>query len=90
MHVVAYTFWADIYCPECITEQVNRLRHICSQEELDSLSFAGSETRLDYLAEILGIDRYDEASYDSDEFPKVVFSTSVDSLEHCCICHGEI
>lgn len=42
---------------------------------------------LDELAESLGIDPEDERSYDSSDFPKVIFADSVEDDEHCGRCH---
>jgi hypothetical protein len=39
---------------------------------------------------MFGIDINDEHSYDSGDFPKVVFSGSVEGVEHCGECHEEI
>jgi hypothetical protein len=42
---------------------------------------------LDERAEALGIDTDDERSYDSDDFPKVVFASQVEDAEYCGSCH---
>lgn len=81
--VVAYVFRADIFCPACIVSQLPR----------DVLSPAASDMRvedlLDQVAAYVGIDRYDEHTYDSEEFPKVIFSHMVDSSDNCGACHSE-
>ena len=65
--IVAYTYKADIYCPDCIITQVN---HSPIAGLLEN-----AEAALDVFAKVRGIDRYDEHSYDSDEFPKVIFAS---------------
>jgi hypothetical protein len=61
--IVAYTFNADIYCPNCIVGAYNG-----NSDDYDA------ETMLSLLASGLGIERNDEESFDSSEFPKVVFA----------------
>ena len=87
MIIVAYTYAADIWCPSCIIDQ------LCKDLNISSFNydFVDSELALDMIAEeVLSIDRYDEYSFDSDDFPKVVFSTSMDGFEYCSCCHGEL
>ena len=60
--IVGYTFQAEVYCPGCLEEMWFERP---SEEALES--------RLDALATEQGIDRSDEWSFDSDDFPKVVF-----------------
>jgi len=78
--IVAYTYQAEMICPE----------HIVAALPKDVLSPTAHDMRaedvLDQVAAYLGIDREDEHSYDSDEFPKVVF---LDSLTEGDLCaHG--
>ncbi len=73
--IVAYAFNADIYCPDCIIGAFNG-----NSDDYDS------ETILGILASGLGIERYDEASFDSSEFPKVVFAHQVDDSDTCGSC----
>ena len=56
------------------------------------------EDALDQIAAANGFDRHDEKSFDTDEFPKVVFASQIDSFtddgyEVCdderCYCCGE-
>jgi hypothetical protein len=68
--IVGYTYRADyiyrteLYCPGCILAVVNGLTvdHAADTAERD----------LDVLAAEHGIDRYDESTFDSGDFPKVV------------------
>lgn len=83
--IVGYSFRADIYCPEDTADAV--ARYVDRQFGL----YAGKmayETVEEYLGRVaghLGIDRYDERTFDSDEFPKVIFPNMADS-EYCGTC----
>ena len=47
-----------------------------------------------YLARVAGFfgiaDREDEWTFDSGDFPKVVFSWQIEDTEHCAECGGEL
>lgn len=77
--VVAYTYKAETLCLDCT--------YGATLADWDP--WRGPESELDRLAEMLGIDREDEHTYDSDEFPKVVFADSVSDGEKCDHCGGE-
>lgn len=49
-----------------------------------------SETLLRMLAPKWKINLEDEYSYDSDNFPKIVFADQVEDREYCGVCHEEI
>jgi hypothetical protein len=70
--VVGYAYQADIWCPECIAKKF-------------APGQQATEAALDHAAEQRGIDRYDEATFDSDDFPKVVFRDQVED-EACGRC----
>lgn len=76
--IVAYTYKADIYCPKCVVVVAEAP---APESRMDSI-----EDRLDRAASTLSIDRYNEASYDSDRFPKVVFADQVETCDHCGGC----
>lgn len=78
--IVGYTHRADIFCPDCIVQQI------------DNLVGGRVEERLDYLASEFGINREDERTFDSGDFPKVVFRDQLDeeSIEHCSTCGKEL
>lgn len=77
--VVGYVYSADVYCPRCI---------LCALHNSPSgeppISGMSVEQHLDVLARIRGIDRYDESSYDSGEFPKVILDLGDE--EQCGRC----
>ena len=78
--VVAYSYRADIYCPTCIIEQMIR-DGIAAPAARDM----ATEDALWQCSQAMGIDNSDEYSFDSDEFPKVVFAdqTEDDSCGEC-------
>ena len=84
--VVGYAYKADIYCPGCVLEEVLKDQGI----EGHGLSFVVEEA-LNRIARTLGMldnehGELDEATYDSDEFPKVIFADQEEG-EHCSQCH---
>lgn len=66
--IAGYTFRADEYCPDHIVEQLDGQAPVPANE---------AEDKLDYLGVMLGINREDERSYDSGDFPKVIFADQV-------------
>jgi hypothetical protein len=78
--ITAYTFNADIWCVGCVETHFERNHGIAP---------ATAEDMLDEYAEANGIDRDDESSFDSDDFPKVVLDIDADT-EICGQCHNEI
>lgn len=93
MIVVAYAYKADVWCGGCIVDEV------CKDQGIEPFdTFIGSELALDKIAENISysekmgteFDRYDERTFDSDEFPKVIFQDQIEDHEYCCSCHSEI
>jgi hypothetical protein len=85
--IVGYTYQADLYCPGCIVGQVLAANpHIHSTR----LDYATTEGDLDRLANLLAVDRYDEATFDSGDFPKVVFAGMLEGDDRCGKCGGEL
>lgn len=80
--IVAYTFKADIICPACITKETNPTATPSIWNSVEDM--------LDATASSQGIDRYDERSYDSGTFPKVVFADMIEDAEYCGDCHERI
>lgn len=74
--IVGYTYQSEVWCPDCIADIWAR--------HMPDLT---TESILDVVAEKLGIDRMDEHSFDSGDFPKVIFSSQVEGYEYCCNCH---
>lgn len=62
--IVAYTYKADEYCPDCIVGMLGvSIAPGCG---------GNTESHLDVCAHIMGIDREDESGFDSDDFPKII------------------
>lgn len=97
-NIVAYTFQAANYCPDCIRDAV-KSRYPLDYPLADSIGpFDTTEDILGTVAKSLNLcgnrpagtfDRYDEHSFDSGEFPKVVFGSQVDEPETCETCGEE-
>ena len=78
--LVAYSYYADLYGPCCIL----RAFHGGPTGE-PPVAGMSIEQHLDLLARLRGVDRSDERSFDSGDFPKFVFR---DVLESCDDCGG--
>ena len=48
------------------------------------------EDVLDQCADAMAMDRHDETSYDSSEFPKVVLRIDLAADDHCGTCHNQL
>ncbi len=98
MHITGYTYRAATYCGPCTIAHLPT----GPGEAFDGWDFTTTdlgrverypparlttEANLDELAATFGFDRYDEWSYDSDDFPKVIFSIDVVEFE-CEGCGG--
>ena len=89
--IVGYTFQADTYCSGCIIDQLPTGHG----QPYDGWALAPGvfmpvEANLDEIAYAFGIDRNDETTFDSGDFPKVIFSSMVEDTEHCGSCGGEL
>jgi hypothetical protein len=89
MRITGYTFRADIYCPTCIGSEVAKSVRDGGVGLPDDLTEDMVETALDRIAEATGIDRDDEFTFDSDAFPKVIFSIEDDDMA-CGSCGNEL
>ena len=78
--IVGYVYMADIVCPTCIIKFFG---------DPDTSHEVSSERFLDGAATLLNIDRYDEYSFDSDYFPKVIFEDQVEDGDTCSVCGGK-
>lgn len=78
--IVAYQYKGDLWAPEYIVGQLTtNPGHVGHGEQ--PMDTENLEAHLNLLARIKGIDRHDESSYDSDEFPKVVFRDQLEEGE---------
>ena len=90
-HIVGYTFQADTYCSGCVIDQLPT----GPGQMYDGWALAPGvsmpvEDNLDEIAIAFGIDRNDETTFDSSDFPKVIFSSQLEDTEHCGACGGEL
>lgn len=103
-HIAAYVYAADISCCDCIAKwaedellkeqyTVGDIEKIIRENppSYDTGVFAYRSTiLLEELADIWNVNLEDEYSYDSDNFPKVVFADQIEDPENCGICHERI
>lgn len=83
--IVGYTFNTENYCTEDIREM------FVTSAGFTAPAFATTEDVLDSVATNMGIDRSDESSYDSSDFPKVIFASQIESdEEYCGNCHESL
>lgn len=81
--IVGYTYQADNHCRDCIVGFFPRW------DQFQPLVTNGAEGILDAVASLINIDRNDESSFDSGDFPKVIFADMVEEGERCGGC-GEV
>ena len=79
--VAAYSYWAELYCPTCVIEAM-----IATGLAAPAARDMAVEDALDQCADALAVDRGDEPSFDSHEFPKVVFLGDIDQDDTCGDC----
>jgi hypothetical protein len=86
---VAYTYDADLLCPSCVITALPTGPGARFDGWKDmSVPPMSAEANLTELAVAFGIDRTNEDSFDSSEFPKVVFST--EPGDYCAGCLIEL
>ena len=89
--IVGYSFNTENFCPDCIIEALPT----GPGETFDGWKLAdgvqmSTEDNLHEIAAAFQIDRQDERSFDSSEFPKVIFSSQVEDSEECALCGVEL
>lgn len=85
--VVGYMFNADTYCPDCIVGALPTGEGGAYDGwKLASGVVMSTEDNLSEIAYAFQIDRMDERSFDSGDFPKVIFASSVEDDEYCATC----
>lgn len=78
--IAGYTYRADVFCPVCVVAQL-------PADVLSPAAFSmPTEDVLNQVAAYMTVDRFDEYSFDSDEFPKVIFAVQLDDTELCGNC----
>ena len=86
--VIGYTYAADNYCVDCMTDiATDRVFELDSERV-----YVHTRAALEVWARLAGItDVTDERSYDCGDYPKVIFPFMVDEEpEHCGRCGKEI
>jgi hypothetical protein len=83
--VAAYTYRTEVYCPACLIT-----RMIAAGDASPAAGDLPAEDVLDQCAEAAALHRTDEASFDSSEFPKVVFLDQVRDADTCGYCHAPL
>jgi hypothetical protein len=74
--IVGYTFQADNHCPPCAAQAVG----------WDGTG--DPHAHIESAGQAKGIDVFNERSFDSGDWPKVIFNSQVeDSGERCGTCH---
>lgn len=81
--IVGYTFNADQFHPECLRLPTGK------GEAFDGWALADGvwmpvEQNLDEIAAAFGINRQDESTFDSGDFPKVIFASQVEDDDDVC------
>lgn len=91
--IVGYTFRADTYCSACVTlalptgedEPFDGWALVPGTHEYEAVTLGdrqATESNLSEIATAFGIDRDDETTFDSGDFPKVVFRDSASDYAH--------
>jgi len=81
--LLGYTYRAETYCGECIFDAVGTTRGDLLDAYPPGLA---PEPWLDRCAELLGIDRGREASFDSEDFPKAISREQAAESLSCRSC----
>jgi len=103
-HIAGYVFHAEIQCCDCVAEWTSdelrqegyTLRDVDlivqnNPLEYDSGVFGyRSEILLRKLAKLWQINLEDEYSWDSDDFPKLIFADQIEDNEYCGKCGDKI
>jgi hypothetical protein len=82
-----YTFQADTYCGPCVIDALPT----GEDQPFDGWALGEGinmpvDDNLNELAYAFGIDRDDETTFDSEDFPKVILT----GMDVCCACGGEL
>lgn len=78
--IAGYTYRAETLCPTCTIQVM-----LCDGDASPSALDMREEDVLDQCAGAQGIDRDDEYSFDSGDFPKVIFVSQTDG-DRCDRC----
>ena len=87
--IEAYDFRADRFCGGCIQVVLPEDERYDGWALTAPITMA-AEDNLDEMARAFGIDREDESSFDSADFPKVVFADEIEDGDRCGRCGGDL
>lgn len=76
--IVAYTYQAETLCPSCTASALSI--------PFDVIDESGTIGAIEMLGIAMGIDVMDERSFDSGDFPKVVFADQFEPCGDCDAC----
>lgn len=82
--IIAYYYGEKTVCPDCTKDLAAPYYLIDSPESFST------EQVLDTAAKTVGINRHDEDSYTSYEFPKVLYPDDLVDGEKCFVCGGAL
>jgi len=103
-HIAGYTHCAEIQCCDCVANWAENelilegytqgdidliVRNVGLEYDAGVFGYR-SEILLRQLSELWQINLEDEYSWDSDDFPKVVFADQIESDEYCGVCLEKI
>lgn len=88
--VAGYTYNADNYCPAHVMSVLPTHEGGAFDGWADASGTLDSEAFLSELAAAFDIDYADPYSYDSDDFPKVIFASDVTEDDVCGVCYERL
>lgn len=90
--IVAYQYKAALYCARDIVKQLPTApgEPFDGWQLAEGASRMSTEDDLNEIADAFGINRQDESSFDSGDFPKVVFRDQLGDDDRCDTCGVEL
>ena len=82
--IVGYTYQADNHCPGCMRDMAQSMAEQAGLPR--GTQWGNTEQILAEVAKGKGINQEDERSFDSGDFPKVIFGSMVEDDERCGSC----
>lgn len=79
--IVGYTYNAETYCVDCAHGLARR-----SNPDPAPVESMSTEVEMNDWARVVKVDRHDESSYDSHDFPKVIFACTTADDDICGEC----
>lgn len=91
--IVGYAYCADLYCPICIVRALPTGEGGAFDGWAIAEGYApmpSTEDNLSEIAQAFGINRANETTFDSGDFPKVVFASDASEDDYCAMCHERL